>query len=90
MENTIINSLQDFTTGTKCSILIEKNGQFFRRNGIVGSEIKHRPGYWCIEMTQREDDEKYFNAVNSDYFEILEPMDHFKKLENAFDELVYL
>ena len=82
------NSLLDFTSGTKCSILVDIDGKLVRRNGIVNSEINHKPGYWCIKMTQRFGNERYFNSVSADYFEILEPMDLGKQIESAFDELI--
>ena len=88
MKASQINSLLDFTSGTKCSIMVDINGMLVRRNGIVNSEIKHKPGFWCIEMTQRSGSEKYFNSVSADYFEILEPMDFGLQIESAFDELI--
>ena len=82
-----MNSLHTYTAGTKCSVIIESNGRFVRRNGVVNSEIKHLPGVWCVELTQKEEYEPYFVKAYSQYFEILEEMSLGESVENAFDEL---
>ena len=83
-------SLATYTAGTRCSVIIESNGRFVRRNGIVNSEIKHLPGVWCVELTQREVHEPYFVKAYSQYYEILEEMSLGESIENAFDELAFI
>lgn len=78
-----MDSLTSFAVGTKCSVIVELNGFFARRNGVVKNEISHEKGAWCIELKQSP----YFVKRYEKYFEISEPMTSHEELINAFDEL---
>ncbi len=78
-----MESLTSFAVGTKCSIIVELNGAFVRRNGVVKNEVSHEQGAWCIELKQSP----FFVKRYEKYFEVLEPMSSNEELINAFDEL---
>lgn len=78
-----MESLTSFAVGTKCSVIVELNGTFVRRNGVVKNEVSHEQGAWCIELKKAP----YFVKRYEKYFEIIEPMTSHEELINALDEL---
>jgi thiamine biosynthesis protein ThiC len=78
-----MESLKEIRAGLKCSVVIEQNGKFVRRNGIVQGKIGHLKNCWCIELNQYP----FFTKAYEEYHEILEPMTAYENLINVLDEL---
>ncbi len=83
-----MDSLTSFTIGTKCSVIIEVNGKFHRRNGIVDGKVAHLDGVWCVAITNPSKGEPNFVRANENYYEILEPICQYESLIQAFDEVL--
>jgi hypothetical protein len=82
-----MNALRVFSEGSKCSVVIEVEGKFLRRNGVVKNKIQHLKGCWCVELAHPCKGEPSFVRAFEKHFEIIEPMTDYENLINAFDEL---
>jgi len=78
-----IKSIASICEGHKCSVIVESNGFFMRRNGIIQGRIKHLPGAWCIQLSCSP----WFAKAYEQYYEVLEPMSDYEEIINALDEL---
>ena len=79
-----MESLINLKEGLKCSVFILEKGNFVRRNGIVKNQVRHKPGAWCIQLITFP--YSFVIAYEKNY-EIIEPMNDYEEVVNAFDEL---
>ena len=82
-----MESLTNIYEGLKCSVIIEVNGVFRRRNGIVDGKISHLVDVWSVKILNPCKGEPFYVKAFEKYFEILEPMEEYERLINALDEL---